>query len=105
LGLLERSESTGMCQGLGSPAGQNENDLHKGEGRGPISQLLTTSLIVPPLHHSIGTPFRGPVVAPLLVGRLGHDRRDLRRAAVFIQRDVAPVARIRVSYISGQPVL
>src|SRR5467141_2583701 len=67
--------------------------------------LLTPPLIVSPLHHSIGPQFRGPIITALLVGSLGHDRRDFRRAAVLVQRDVGDVARIRVSYVSPQHVL
>src|SRR5216110_984498 len=67
--------------------------------------LLTPALVVAAFHHPFRATLRGAVVAALLVGGLGDDRRDLRRAAVFVQRDVGDIARIRVSLVSRQHVL
>src|SRR5438128_9079200 len=39
--------------------------------------LFTGARGVSPIHDPSGAPFRRPVVAPLFVGRLGHDRRHL----------------------------
>src|SRR5438105_15935331 len=67
--------------------------------------LLTPALIVAAFHHPVRAALGGTVVPALLVGRLGHDRRDFGGAAVLVQRDVGDVARIRVPDVSRQHVL
>src|SRR2546428_2739136 len=52
--------------------------------------------IVSPIHHPARAPFGCSLEAPLLVRRLGHDRRDRGRPAVVVERDVGHVARIRL---------
>src|SRR5438132_8976231 len=63
------------------------------------------SRIVSPIHHPARAPFRRSLEAPLLVRGLGHDRRDLCRPAVVVQRDVGDVARIRMSPLAREHVL
>src|SRR6266545_46078 len=67
--------------------------------------LLTPALFVTAFHHPLRAALRGAVVAALLVRGLGDDRRDLRRAAVLVQRDVGHIARIRVAPVARQHVL
>src|SRR3989475_596772 len=49
-----------------------------------------------PVHHPRRAPLRRPVIPPLLVRRLGHDRRYLRRHALLVERHVRHVAGIGV---------
>src|SRR6266487_145009 len=64
--------------------------------------LLTPPLVVAPFHHPVGAALRGAVVAPLFIRRLRHDRRDFRRPAVLVERDVGDVTRIGVTLLPGQ---
>src|SRR5689334_18867536 len=51
---------------------------------------------IPPIHHSPSAPFGSPIVASLLVRRLGHDRGDFRRHAFVVERHVGHVTGVRV---------
>src|SRR6058998_827901 len=53
---------------------------------------FSCSRIVSPIHHPTRAPLRRSLEAPLLVRRLGHDRRDRGRPAVVVERDVGHVA-------------
>src|ERR1044071_8133038 len=50
--------------------------------------LFTAPLIVAAFHHAVRAALRRPVVAPLLVGSLGQNRRHVPRAGLLGQRDV-----------------
>src|SRR5205809_5255295 len=67
--------------------------------------LLTGARIESPVHHPRRAPLRRPVIPPLLVRRLGHDRRYLRRHALLIQRHIRHVARIGVPPHAREHVL
>src|SRR5438046_956432 len=56
--------------------------------------LLTGARVESPIHHPRRAPLRRPVISPLLVRRLGHDRRYLRRHALLVERHVRHVAGI-----------
>src|SRR3989454_12488957 len=58
--------------------------------------LLTGARVESPVHHPRRAPLRRPVIPPLLVRRLGHDRRYLRRHALLVERHVRHVAGIGV---------
>src|SRR6266480_3685514 len=58
-----------------------------------------------PIHHPRRAPLRRPVISPLLVRRLGHDRRYLRRHALLVERHVRPVAGIGVPPPTREHVL
>src|SRR5262245_52217469 len=64
--------------------------------------LLTSALVVAPLHHAVGATLGGALVAAFLIGCLGNDWGYFRRPAVFIERHVGDVARIRVAPLTGQ---
>src|SRR5437867_8550072 len=66
--------------------------------------LLTPALIVAAFHHPLGAPLRGPVVAPLLVRSLGHDRRNFGGTAVLVERDVRDVTGVGVAAVTRQHV-
>src|SRR2546422_8360474 len=63
------------------------------------------SRIVSPIHHPARAPFRRPLIPPLLVGRLGHDRRDRGGPAVVVERDVGHVARVGMPPLAREHVL
>src|SRR2546427_7494705 len=67
--------------------------------------LLTAALVVSPVHHSAGSSLRRPVIAALLVGRLGKDRRHLGGHAVVVERDVGEITRVGVTLLAGERVL
>src|SRR5438034_9526178 len=67
--------------------------------------LLTGARIESPIHHPRRAPLRRPVIPPLLVRRLGHDRRYLRRHALLVERHVRHVAGIRVPPHAREHVL
>src|SRR5690242_21097209 len=67
--------------------------------------LFTGARVVPPVHHPAGPPLGGPVVAPLLIGRLGHDRRHFARDTRVVERHVGDVARVGVALLPRQHVL
>src|SRR3989442_10658757 len=60
----------------------------------PLPRSLTGSSVVSPVHDPARAPFRRSLEAPLLVRRLGHDRRDRGGPAVVVERDVGHVARV-----------
>src|SRR2546427_6726386 len=51
-----------------------------------LFRSLTGARVESPIHHSRRAPLRRPVIPPLLVRRLGHDRRYLRRHALLVER-------------------
>src|SRR6266542_2202768 len=59
----------------------------------PPPDRTRTTLLTPPL-----------LVAPLFIRRLRHDRRDFRRPAVLVERDVGDVTRIGVTLVPGQHI-
>src|SRR5947199_6771931 len=63
----------------------------------PSAFRVPTSLprprIIPAIHDPTGSPFRRPVIPPLLVRRLRHDRRHVRGHALLVERHVRHVAR------------
>src|SRR3989442_1858952 len=61
--------------------------------------------IVSPIHHPARAPFGCSLEAPLLVRRLGHDRRDRGRPALVVERDVGHVARIRIPPLAPEHAL
>src|SRR5712691_4889775 len=67
--------------------------------------LLTAALVVSPIHHSAGSSLRRAVIAPLLVGRLGDDRRHLGGHAVVVERDVGEIAGVGVAFLAGERIL
>src|SRR6266581_6120002 len=67
--------------------------------------LLTGARIVSPIHHPRRAPFGRSVVSPLLIGRLGHDRRHSGGRALVVERHVRHVAGIGVSPHSCEHVL
>src|SRR5437667_12158226 len=60
----------------------------------PLPRSLTGSGVISAVHHPAGSPFGRSLEASLLIRRLGHDRRDLCRPAVVVERDVGDVARV-----------
>src|SRR5207245_7347080 len=64
-----------------------------------IPHSFPGSSVVAPVHHPARAPFGRSLEAPLLVRRLGHDRRNRGRPAVVVERDVGHVARV------GMPAL
>src|SRR2546422_1546095 len=51
------------------------------------SSDLTGSSVVSPVHDPARAPFRRSLEAPLLVRRLGHDRRDRGGPAVVVRSE------------------
>src|SRR5947207_9859002 len=47
---------------------------------------------IPPIHHPRRAPLGRAVIAPLLVGVLGDDRRDRGGAALGVERHIRHVA-------------
>src|SRR6267143_6582765 len=68
-------------------------------------QLFTAALVESPIHHSAGSSLGGAVIAALLVGRLGKDRRHFGGHAVVIERDVGEITRVGVTLLAGERVL
>src|SRR6266704_1424027 len=59
--------------------------------------LLSGTSVVPAIHHPTRAPFGRPVIPPLLVRRLRHDRRHGGRHAQVVERHVGDVARVGVA--------
>src|SRR5256712_13460250 len=53
---------------------------------------FSCSGVVSPIHHPARAPLGRSLIPPLLVRRLGHDRRDLRPPALVIEPDVGDAA-------------
>src|SRR3989475_12960660 len=70
-----------------------------------LFRSLTGARVESPIHHSRRAPLRRPVIPPLLVRRLGHDRRYLRRHALLVERHVRHVAGIGVPPPTREHVL
>src|SRR5207302_9825067 len=70
-----------------------------------IPHSFTRTGVIPAIHNPRGTPFGGPVIPPLLVRRLGHDRRYLCRHALLVERYVRHVAGIGVPPPTREHVL
>src|SRR5882672_7084205 len=66
--------------------------------------LLTSPLVVAAFHHPGRAALRGAVVAPLFIRSLGHDRSDLRRPAVLVERYVGDVTRVRMTLLAADHV-
>src|SRR6266571_1732105 len=66
---------------------------------------FSCSGVVSPIHHPTRAPFGRSLEAPLLVRRLGHDRRDRGGPAVVVERDVGHVARVGMPPLAREYVL
>src|SRR2546426_12077211 len=71
----------------------------------PLPRSLTGSSVVSPVHDPARAPFRRSLEAPLLVRRLGHDRRDRGGPAVGVERDVGHGARVGMPPLAREHVL
>src|SRR5438094_10479055 len=77
--------------------------------RNPQSEIRNYSFsrprIVSAIHHPTGPPPRRPVIPPLFVARLRHDRRPLSAHALVVQCHVAAVARAGMPPLSPAHIL
>src|SRR6266545_5437963 len=73
--------------------------------RNPQLMSLSRSRRVPAIHHPGCAPLGRAVEAPLLVGGLGHNRRDRGRHARVVEGDVGDVARVGVVLLAREHVL
>src|SRR3989442_3670201 len=71
----------------------------------PLPRSLTGSSVVSPVHDPARAPFRRSLEAPLLVRRLGHDRRDRGGPAVVAGRGVGHVAPAGMAPLAREPLL
>src|SRR5437763_16804337 len=77
--------------------------------RNPQAEIRNYSFsrprIVSAIHHPTGPPFGRPVIPPLFVGRLRHDRRHLGGDALVVQCHVGDVAGVGMPLLAREHIL